>query len=42
VARSLWTSTRLDAGSAQTDDRSEATVRDGPVPPIGAAGEVPT
>ena len=22
--------------------RSEATVRDGPVPPIGAAGEVPT
>ena len=41
VARSLWTSTRLDAGSAQNDDRSDSTVRDAPVPPNGAAGEVP-
>jgi hypothetical protein len=41
VARSLWTSTRLDAGSAQNDDLSHSTVRDAPVAPSGAAGEVP-
>ena len=41
LARSLWTSTRLDAGSAQNDDRSDSTVRDAPVPPNGAAREVP-
>jgi hypothetical protein len=41
VARSLWTSTRLDAGSAQNDGRSDLTVRDIPVAPSGAAGEVP-
>jgi hypothetical protein len=41
VARSLWTSTRLDAGSAQNDDRSDSTVRDASVTPSGAAGEVP-
>jgi hypothetical protein len=41
VARSLWTSTRLDAGSAKNDDRLESTVRDVSVPPNGAAGEVP-
>jgi len=40
VARSLWTSTRLDAGSAQ-NDRLDSTVRDAPVPPNGAAREVP-
>ena len=41
VARSLWASTRLDAASAQNDDRSDLTVRDVQVPPSGAAGEVP-
>jgi hypothetical protein len=41
VARSLWTSTRLDAGSAQNDGRSALTVRDAQVAPSDAAGEVP-
>jgi hypothetical protein len=41
VARSLWTSTRLDAGSAQSDDRSDLSVQDALVAPSGAAGEVP-
>jgi hypothetical protein len=41
VARSLWTSTRLDAASAQNDDRLDSTMRDVPAPPNGAAGEVP-
>jgi hypothetical protein len=40
VARSLWTSTRLDAGPAQNDDRLDSTVRDASVPPDGGAGEV--
>jgi hypothetical protein len=41
VARSLWTSTRLNAGSAQNDGRSDLTVRDAQVAPSDAAGEVP-
>jgi hypothetical protein len=41
VARSLWTSTRLNAGLAQNDGPSHSTVRDASVPPTGAGGEVP-
>ena len=41
VARSLWTSTRLNAGSPQNDCRSDLTVRDAQVAPSDAAGEVP-
>jgi hypothetical protein len=42
VARSLWTSTRLDAGSAQDDSvSSDSTVRDASIPANGAAGKVP-
>jgi hypothetical protein len=41
VARSLWTSTRLDAGSAQNDGRSDLTMREASVAPSGAAGEAP-
>jgi hypothetical protein len=37
VARSLWTSTHLDAGSAQNDDPSDSTTRGASVP----TGEVP-
>jgi hypothetical protein len=39
VARSLWTSTRLDAGSTQNNDSSYPTERDALVP--GAGGAVP-
>jgi hypothetical protein len=41
VARSLWTTTRLDAGLPQNDNRSDPTVRDASVAPNGGVGEVP-